>query len=171
MSQKGLIHESISLSSYKSGKYIATGTTQGEIKLYEKSTGLNVTTFTDHDANVTDLKFSNATTLFSCSLDGLVNAYDVVKFRKFRTFKPDTKCQFNCLALDEAGEIVLAGAFDPYEIYAWNVQTTNILQIIKGHQGPISCIELTGDYLISGSWDKTLKLHQLYARKLNVETL
>jgi hypothetical protein len=25
--------------------------------------------------------------------------------------------------------------------------------------------------LLSGSWDKTLKIHQLYARKLNVETL
>ena len=101
---------------------------------------MSLATFSEHDANVSDLKFSNPTTLFSCSLDGSVHAYDAVKYRKFRTYKPDKKCQLNCLSIDEAGEIVLAGAFDPYEIYAWNVQTTNILQIIRGHEGPVSCI-------------------------------
>jgi periodic tryptophan protein 2 len=30
---------------------------------------------------------------------------------------------------------------------------------------------LSGDYLITGSWDKTIKIHQIYTRKLNVETL
>ena len=92
-----------------------------------------IATFSDHESSVTDIKFSNATTLFSCSLDGTVNAYDAIKYRKFRTYRPDGKCQLNSLALDEAGEIVFAGAFDPYEIYGWNVQTANILQIIRGH--------------------------------------
>lgn len=132
---------------------------------------MSLTTFSEHDANVTDLKFSNGNTLFSCSLDGKVNAYDAIKYRKFRTYIPDNKCQLNCLALDESGQIVFSGAFDPYEVYAWNVQTANILQIIRGHEGPVSCLALSGDYLISGSWDKSLKIHQIYARKLNVETL
>ena len=65
---------------------------------------------------------------------------------------------------------MFAGSFDPYEIYVWNVKTANILQIISGH-GPISCIEIGGERLISGSWDRTLKIHEIYSRKLNVDTL
>ena len=34
ISQKGLVHDSIALASYKNSKYIATGTTQGEVKLW-----------------------------------------------------------------------------------------------------------------------------------------
>lgn len=109
-----MIHDSISLASFKNGKYIGTGNTQGEVKLWDKTTGLSLATFTEHDASVTDLVFSNPTTLFSCSLDGRVHAYDAVKYRKFRTYKPDGKCQLNCLAIDEAGELIFAGAFDPY---------------------------------------------------------
>lgn len=130
-----------------------------------------IATFNDHDSSVTDIKFSNPTTLFSCSLDGSVHAYDAIRYRKFRTYRPDTKCQLNSLALDEAGEIVFAGSFDPYEVYGWNVQTANILQIIRGHEGPVSCLALSGDKMVTGSWDRTLKIHEIYARKLNVETL
>lgn len=46
-----------------------------------------------------------------------------------------------------------------------------MLQIIGGHEGPISCIRMVGEQLISGSWDRTLKIHEVFARKLNVETL
>lgn len=34
LSQKGLVHDTVSLGSYKNGKYIATGTAQGEVKLW-----------------------------------------------------------------------------------------------------------------------------------------
>jgi periodic tryptophan protein 2 len=34
LSQKGLVHDTLSLASYKNSKYIATGTTQGEVKLW-----------------------------------------------------------------------------------------------------------------------------------------
>lgn len=44
-------------------------------------------------------RFSNQTTLFSSSLDGTVNAYDIIKYKKFRTLIPDKKCQLMCLAL------------------------------------------------------------------------
>ena len=78
------------------------------------------------------------------------------------------QCQLTCLEVDESEDIIFAGSFDPYEVYSWNVQTGNILQIVKGHTSPISCIRMTSDKLITGSWDKTLKIHEVFARKLNV---
>lgn len=55
-------------------------------------------------------------------------------------------------------------------MFSWNVQTGNILQIVRGHTSPISSIKMAGERLITGSWDKTLKIHEVFARKLNVET-
>ena len=56
-------------------------------------------------------------------------------------------------------------------MYSWNVQTGHLLQIITGHESPISCIAFVKDNLVTGSWDKTAKFHSIFSRKLNVETL
>lgn len=69
-----------------------------------------------------------------------MNAYDTVKYKQFRKYKTDNNSQLNCLTIDESGDIIFAGAFDPYEVFAWNVKTANILQIVRGHEGPISCL-------------------------------
>ena len=66
---------------------------------------------------------------------------------------------------------MFAGAFDPYEVYTWNIQTGHLLQIVAGHQGPLSCLAFSKDSLATASWDHTVKLHSIFARKLNVETL
>lgn len=113
--QKGLIYDSVAMAVYKNGgKFIATGTNDGEVKLWEKKSGFSVASFFEHSASVKDIKFSNPNTLFSCGLDGNVHAYDAVKYKKFRTYRADVNCQFHCLAVEEAGEIIMAGSFDPY---------------------------------------------------------
>lgn len=66
---------------------------------------------------------------------------------------------------------MFSGAFDPYEVYSWNVQTGHLLQIIAGHQAPLACLAFVKDNLVSASWDHTVKIHAIFARKLNVETL
>jgi periodic tryptophan protein 2 len=104
-------------------------------------------------------------------LDGTVNAYDIVKQKKFRIFKPDQRCQLTCLEVDPDGEVVFAGSFDPYEAYSWSIQTGQLLQIITGHEGPLSCMVFTNEYLLTASWDRSLKIHAIFSKKLNVETL
>ena len=82
--------------------------------------------------------------MFSSSLDGTVQAYDLNKYKRFRVFRPDKKAQLTSLAIDEAGQMVCAGAFDPYEIYCWNIQTARLLQVVTGHTGPITCLSFVG---------------------------
>lgn len=146
----------------------ATGTGEGTIRLWDSSSSFCVGTLSDHQASITGLKFSNPTTLFSSSLDGTVNAYDINKQKKFRVFRPDSSCQLVCLDLDNNGEVVFSGAFDPYEVYSWNVQTGHLLQIISGHEGPLACMAFAKDNLITASWDHTVKIHAIFSRKLNV---
>ena len=58
---------------------------------------------TEHQGAITGLKFSSLNTLFSSSLDGTVNAYDITKQKKFRVFRPDVSCQLVTLELDANG--------------------------------------------------------------------
>ena len=52
------------------------------------------------------------------------------RYRNFRTFASPRAAQFSCLALDNSGEVVAAGALDSFEIYVWSVQTGRLLEVI-----------------------------------------
>jgi len=75
----------------------ATGNDEGSIRLWDATSKFCVATLTEHQSAVTGLKFSNLNTLFSSSLDGTVNAYDISKQKKFRVFRPDVNCQLTSL--------------------------------------------------------------------------
>jgi periodic tryptophan protein 2 len=80
--------------------------------------------------------------------------------------KPDVPTQFSCVSVDPSGEIVVAGGVDPYDLYCWNLQTGNLVEVISGHEAPISCLLFspTKNVVYTGSWDSTLRVHDLYTR-------
>eukprot|EP01017_Pseudomicrothorax_dubius_P008801 TRINITY_DN12918_c0_g1_i1.p1 TRINITY_DN12918_c0_g1~~TRINITY_DN12918_c0_g1_i1.p1 ORF type:complete len:458 (-),score=80.59 TRINITY_DN12918_c0_g1_i1:514-1887(-) len=100
-------------------------------------------------------------------MDGTVRAYDAMRYRAFRVLKPDSPNQLTSLAIDPSGEIVCAGGFDPYNVYVWNLQTGHLVDVIGGHEGPVSCLLFspTENYIASGSWDKTIRIYDLFSRK------
>ena len=74
------------------------------MRVWDKQTGFCLATFPEeHQGEVSAIKFSNKTTMFSSSLDGTVQAYDLNKYKRFRVFRPDKKAQLTSLAIDEAG--------------------------------------------------------------------
>lgn len=70
------------------------------------------------------------------------------------------------MASDPSGEIVAAGGFDPYNIYLFSLASGHLLEVIAGHGGPISALaySATENRLASGSWDCTIRLHDLFTR-------
>ena len=146
------------------GSIIATGDAQdGKVKLWNTDSGFCYVTFDEHTASVTSLAFSNNDkVLVSSSLDGSVRAFDMARYRNFRTFASPRPAQFSCVALDSSGDLVTAGAHDLYEIYLWSMQTGKLLEVIGGHEGPVTSLtfspNLTSSTLVSVSWDKTLRI-------------
>ena len=65
---------------------IASGSDDGKLKIWNTKTGYCFATFEDHKAPITALKFSpkRGNAIVSCSLDGTVRAYDIVKSVNFR---------------------------------------------------------------------------------------
>ncbi len=78
-----------------------------------------------------------------------------------------------CVTTDNSGEIICAGGFDPYNIFVWNIQTGNLLEVIGGHTGPIYQLKFSNvkNTLFSGSWDKTIRIHDIFSKNKNVDAL
>jgi len=156
------------------GVVVCTGGEDGKLKLWNASSGFcYVTLEQSHQAPVTSVCFANSSVVLSASLDGTVRAHDLHRYRTFRTFTTPTPVQFLSLAVDPSGEIVTAGSMDPFHIYAWNLQTGKLLDVLTGHTGPVSQLayQSHGGTLASASWDGTVKLWDLYKGNVSTESL
>ena len=72
--------------------------------------------------------------MVTASLDGTVRAFDLVKYRNFRTMTTPKPAQFRCLAIEAGGgDIVAAGSIEPYDVYLWSLKTGQLLEVLSSH--------------------------------------
>ncbi|KAG5185442.1 periodic tryptophan protein 2 [Tribonema minus] len=155
------------------GALCATGGEDGKVKLWSVTSGFCFATFAEHEAPITAVVFvPGGGAILSASLDGTVRAHDLTRYRCFRTLATPAAAQLTSLAVDPAGEVVVAGAADPFELYVWSLQTGKVLDVFGGHEAPIADVAFspTEPIVASASWDGTVKLWNIYKSEL-VETL
>ena len=156
------------------GQNIATGGEDGKVKLWNASSGFCFVTFAEHSASISAVEFvKQGQVLFSASLDGTVRAYDMIRYRNFRTFTSPDPVQFSALAVDPSGDVVCAGSQDSFEIYMWSVQTGKLLDVLSGHTAPISGLAFSpsGESLASSSWDRSVRVWSVFGRSRATEPI
>lgn len=174
LKQQGHLHGINTLDYSPDGQLIVTGGDDGKVKLWNTSSGFCFVTFNEHKGPVSSVMFSGkGTAVFSSSLDGTVRAYDLVRYRLFRVMTSPEPTQFTSLCVDPSGELVCAGSLDSFQIYVWNVQTGRLLDVLAGHEAPVSGLSFSTSQslLASSSWDKTVRLWDVFNGKGAVETL
>lgn len=86
----------------------------------------------------------------------------IFSYRNFRTFASPRPVQFSSVSVDSSGEFVAAGGQDVFEIFLWSVKTGRLLEILSGHEGPVSSLvfspSVASTCMVSVSWDKTLRI-------------
>ncbi|RWS08964.1 Dip2/Utp12 domain and WD-repeat protein-like protein [Dinothrombium tinctorium] len=147
------------------GSYIASGGTDGKIKLWNSFTGFCFATFAEeHKGPISALHFlsnKGGKVLVSASLDGTVRAFDLHRYRNFRTLTAPSEMrssQFICLAIDEVGgDFIAAGSQNFFHIFLWSLKTGR-------HEGPVSGVSFspTINMLVSCSWDRTVRIWSLF---------
>ncbi|KAL2493510.1 periodic tryptophan protein 2 [Abeliophyllum distichum] len=153
-------------------QFLATGADDNKIKVWTVSSGFCFVTFSEHTNAVTALHFMASNhCLLSASLDGTVRAWDLFRYRNFRTFVTPTPKQFVSLASDQSGEVICAGTLDSFEIFVWSMKTGRLLDVLSGHEGPVHGLMFspTNAILASSSWDKTVRLWDLFEGRGGVE--
>ena len=131
-------------------------------------------TFTEHSAAVTACEFvKKGRVLLTASLDGSVRAWDLIRYRNFRTLTAPSRLPFSCLAADPSGDVICAGSSDSFDIHIWSLQTGQLLDQLAGHEGPVSSLSfaLNGGILVSGSWDHTVRIWNVFGRTQTSEPL
>jgi periodic tryptophan protein 2 len=86
-------------------------------QLWNAASGFCFVTFTEHKMPITAVAFApSGHAVLSASLDGTVRAFDLVRYRNFRTFTSPSPAQFVSLAVDNSGEVVVAGSLDTFQV-------------------------------------------------------
>ncbi|KAJ0179133.1 hypothetical protein K1T71_004845 [Dendrolimus kikuchii] len=176
MKQQGHSLDMTCLTYSPDGLYIVTGGFDGKVKVWNTSTGFCVVTFSEHKSTVTSIVYSpNKKFLVSSSLDGTVRCYDLIRYRNFRTLTSPSLVQFSCVALDASSELCAAGGQDVFEIFIWSIKFGKLLDVLGGHEAPVSCVSfsptLASSRLASASWDKTVRLWNCIENSSECETI
>lgn len=145
------------------GSMVATGGEDSKVKLWNTSSGFCFVTFNEHEASVTGVCFTpNGKVVLSSSVDGTVRAFDMTRYRNFKTFTTPRPVQLSCISVDSSGDLIAAGGQDVFEIYLWSLTTGRLVDVLTGHQGPVASLSFsnnpTSSQLASVSWDKTVKV-------------
>lgn len=156
------------------GQKIVTTADDGKVKVWDVKSGFCIVTFTEHSSGVTACEFAKkGNVLFTASLDGSIRAWDLIRYRNFRTFTAPSRLSFSSLAVDPSGEVICAGSPDSFDIHVWSVQTGQLLDQLSGHEGPVSSLAFAadGNHLVSGSWDRTVRVWSIFGRTQTSEPL
>lgn len=97
------------------------------------------------------------------------------RYRNFRTLTTPQPVQFASVAVDISNELVAAGGQDVFEIYLWSMKLGRLLEVISGHEGPVVSLFFspvaTSSALVSGSWDKTIRIWTCLENSSEHETI
>lgn len=93
------------------------------LQVWTVSSGFCFVTFSEHTNAVTALHFmASSNCLLSASLDGTIRAWDLLRYRNFRTFITPSSRQFISLAADQSGEVICAGTLDTFEVISHKIR-------------------------------------------------
>lgn len=146
----------LSLAFVQDGKMLVTGHDNGEIHLWDSSTGTHLKPFNKHIDGVTALTVLSDGTLVSGSTDGNILLWDPSK-------DPDQAC-FKILksgpvaSLTTCGNTLVSGSWDK-SFTVWNPLNAEFWQSpFNEHQEAIYTVAAFEDMIVTGSGDHTLKL-------------
>ncbi|TBU08649.1 hypothetical protein CWI36_0112p0040 [Hamiltosporidium magnivora] len=91
--------------------------------------------------------------IISVSLNGKVDALDYKLF-KFRSFDLETKISKS--AINEDGSILFLAEYETFNILVVDIKRSKIIETLSVHQGPITCMKFSNNFLFSLSLDNLL---------------
>jgi WD40 repeat protein/tetratricopeptide (TPR) repeat protein len=141
------------------GKWVASGSEDQTVKLWNARAGREVHTFRGHTGGVLGIAFSpDGRLLASASFDQTVNLWDTRTGELVRTFHGHTNPVF-CVAFSPDGLRLASGSSDQ-TVKLWDAPTGRELHTLRGHTPLVQSVAFSPDgrRLAAGSGDGTAKV-------------
>ncbi|HEY9703387.1 MAG TPA: WD40 repeat domain-containing serine/threonine-protein kinase, partial [Allocoleopsis sp.] len=141
------------------GRFLASGSKDTTIKIWEITTGKELHSFTGHLDGVMSVNFSpDGRFLASGSLDKTIKIWEVNTGKELRTLKGHSQ-GIRSINFSPDGRFLASGSLDK-TIKIWEVNTGKELRTLTGHSDSVLSVNFTADsrFLASGSGDYTIKI-------------
>ncbi|KAI2470003.1 WD40 repeat-like protein [Annulohypoxylon bovei var. microspora] len=139
------------------GRWIASSSADGTVRIWDASTGQHTDTLVGHAAGVSAVAWSpDSQTLASGSDDKAIRLWDRVTGRPARAGKPllGHHSYVYCLAFSPKGNILASGSYDE-AVFLWDVRAGRLMRSLPAHSDPVSGIDFCcdGTLVVSCSTD------------------
>jgi WD40 repeat protein len=148
------------------GRYLASGSYDDTIKIWEVATGKQLRTLPGHSDSVRSVVYSpDGRYLASGSDDGTIKIWEVATGKELRTLTGHSN-GVTSVAYSPDGRYLASGSWDD-TIKIWEVATGKELRTLTGHYGEVYSVAYSPDgrYLASGSGDNTIKIWEVATGK------
>lgn len=146
------------------GKLLATGDSNGEIRLYNVASGKQLLSCKGHTGWIWSVAFSyDGHFLASGSNDQTVKIWDTSTGQCFNTLQGH-QAGIRSVAFSVNNQILVSGSEDQ-TVKLWDISTAHCFQTLEGHNGGIQSVALSVDsrLLATSSDDQTIKLWDINA--------
>ncbi|KKP07655.1 hypothetical protein THAR02_00191 [Trichoderma harzianum] len=147
-------------------RYLASGSWDKTIKIWDIITGKVQQTLQGHGGYVWSVAFSaDGRYLASGSQDNTIKIWDVITGKEQQTLQGHSSFVFS-VAFSADSRYLASGSYDK-TIKIWDIITGKEQQTLQGHSDSIWSVAFSADsrYLASGSWDKTIKIWDIITSK------
>ncbi|KAA8491677.1 Vegetative incompatibility protein HET-E-1 [Porphyridium purpureum] len=145
------------------GRFIASGSSDKTIKVWDAHTGACVRTLTEHFDEVGAVRFSpDGKLIASGSSDTAVKLWDAHAGACVRTMKGHSGLVW-AVDFSPDGRFIASGSSDT-AVKVWDTRTGMCVRTMTGHLSSVLALDFSSDgrYIASGSNDKTVKLWDAY---------
>jgi WD40 repeat protein len=137
------------------GNLLAAGGRNGELYLYELSTGKLIAREAIHSGRIRELVFSpHSNHVVSVGEDGQVVIFDTQNNKVVHRIKLPTGRCFTAVSVDSQ-HVAVAGSDNLIRII--NVDEGRVSQTLNGHDGSVASLVASGGVLFSGGFDATIR--------------
>ena len=148
------------------GKYIASGSDDNTVKLWEVESGKEIRTLTGHTDDVESVSFSpDGKYIASGSDDNTVKLWEVESGKEIRTFTGHTG-YVQSVSFSPDGKYIASGSWDK-TVKLWEVESGKEIRTLTGHTNDVESVSFSpdGKYLATVSYDDTVILWDIYNNK------
>ena len=136
-------------------KFLAAGGRNGSVRVWTLADNKRVANFNAHRKRVRSLEFTETDEILSCGDDQIVRLTNLQQISQSTALPRQASKLYDVARLGDG--LVATGGSDN-QIHIWRLSDRQRLGSLKGHTGTVSCLDVVGSTLVSGSYDTQVRV-------------